>query len=343
MVNLNGKTILVTGGRGFIGTNFIKLVDGLYTDLTIVNIDKRGKGASADVNTIVDGDKSTIDVLYLKNKTKNGNTFHDIGDDLVEYFNQTNYSRDLAGYSFDYVFHFAAESHVDRSIDDPSQFIVNNVVSTAKLLEYIRKNHPNARFIHISTDEVYGHLGVEDDPFTEHSKLAPRSPYSSSKASSDLVVLSYYETYKMDVMVTRCCNNYGPSQDDEKFIPTILRSLLNGKKIPIYGTGENIREWIYVDDHNKSVLEIANFIGTDRVFNIHSGHELTNIELAKTLIGKIHPNDPLDTHIEYVKDRAGHDFRYALTSRTYERNFQLTRFEEGIDRTIEYYRTKYKG
>jgi dTDP-glucose 4,6-dehydratase len=228
------------------------------------------------------------------------------------------YKVDISGYrsfdffknmNFDYIFHFAAESHVDRSISNPSSFVENNIVGTTNLLEYIRQYQPNARLINISTDECYGHLELGEPPFTEDSPLRPRSPYSASKTASDLIVNSYVETFGIDAITTRCCNNFGKHQADEKFIPTVIRHLVNNKPIPVYGTGKNIREWIYVEDHNRSLLEIAEIGEAGKVYNIGSGIELTNLEV----IDQIAKNIGITPKIEFVEDRKGHDFRYAIS------------------------------
>jgi dTDP-glucose 4,6-dehydratase len=238
---------------------------------------------------------------------------------------------------YDYVFHFAAESHVDRSINGAMGFISNNVVGITSLLDYIKEFSPKARVINVSTDEVYGHLSKYDDPFSETSHINPRSPYSASKASADLIANAYCQTYGLDIITTRCCNNYGPHQHNEKFIPTILRSLKEGKKIPVYGNGENIREWIYVEDHNKSILEIANIGKSGKVYHIKSGVERSNIELINDILKFGGFYDKLEDVIEFVGDRKGHDFRYALDSFRYKRIFDLISYEKALKETIGHY------
>ena len=239
---------------------------------------------------------------------------------------------------FDYVFHFAAESHVDRSISGPQAFIYNNVMGITKLLEMVRLKQPQAKVINVSTDEVYGHLHLGEDPFTEDSNLNPRSPYSASKASADLVANSYAETFGLDIITTRCCNNFGKHQHDEKFIPTVIKNILAGKNVPVYGTGENIREWIHVDDHNKSILEIAEVGESGKVYNIGSGVEMTNLKMIYD-IGKILMIEP---KIKFVEDRKGHDFRYALESRYYYRQFDLFDHIEALTSTVQFYAGKDK-
>ena len=208
-----------------------------------------------------------------------------------------------------------------------------------KLLEMVRSKQPQARVINISTDEVYGHLTEHQAPFTEDSNLNPRSPYSASKASADLVANSYAETFGLDIITTRCCNNFGSHQHDEKLIPTIIRNILAGKNVPVYGTGMNIREWIYVDDHNKSILEIAAMGESGRVYNIGSEVEMTNLKMVED-IGKILNIDP---KIKFVDDRKGHDFRYALESRYYHRTFDLSKHVDALTTTVNFYAGKYAG
>lgn len=327
MIDLNDKTILVTGGCGFIGSNFIELLNKNYKNILIVNIDKYGVGHRKLGQS-------------LSKELINNNQYIELNMNIV-YMDATSYLLEnslLNDLVFDYCFHFAAESHVDRSIQTPSSFTYNNAYGTSVLMEYFLKRKTNTKIIHISTDEVYGHLGYDDQPFTESSPLHPRSPYAASKASSDLIALSYHSTYGMDILVTRCCNNYGPYQHSEKFIPTILRSLKDGVKIPVYGNGYNIREWIYVDDHNKSVLEIADLGESGKIYNISSGIEKDNIQLIVNIIDIIYQDgDHFLDYVQFVEDRKGHDFRYALKSDNYNRSFELTSFYDGIHKTIQHY------
>ena len=322
MLDLNDKTILVTGNEGFIGSNFIEYVYKYYNNVKIVGLDKGGIGSRR---------------LYFNNLA---NEYIDYVHDISQY--ESKYGV-FTKYKFDYVFNFAAESHVDRSITDPTFFIKNNITSVAVLFDQLKKYQPQARIIHISSDEVFGHLDVWDKPFTEYSPLRPRSPYAASKASSDLVALAFHETYGMDVIVTRCCNNFGPNQHDEKFIPTVLRSLTEGKKIPVYGSGENIREWIFVDDHNKSILEIARWGKAGQTYNIGSGSERTNLELIQNILD-VYPSDhtiKLSDAITFVEDRKGHDFRYAISSKKYIRGFDLVPFNDALKTTVLWYANKY--
>jgi dTDP-glucose 4,6-dehydratase len=245
---------------------------------------------------------------------------------------------------FDYVFHFAAESHVDRSINDPTSFITSNVVGTSKLLEFMKTNNPDARIICISTDEVYGQLPANEGVFLESTPLNPRSPYSASKAASDLLALAFNQTFGMDILVTRCCNNFGPNQHDEKFIPTILKSLLNDKKIPVYGKGENVREWIFVEDHNKCILEIADRGESGQVYNVSSpeAFEYSNLDLIKKILDILYNGDKkIEDAIEFVEDRKGHDFRYAIASEKMTYKSEFKKFDDALKETVEFYKKKF--
>jgi len=276
------KNILVTGGCGFIGGNFIRFLRDNFPQHKITCLDKCGYASNFEYI------KDYIDMMITK----------DISEDISSVF----------AMKYDYIFHFAAESHVDNSIADPTIFVKSNVLGTQNLLEGFRKAN-YGKFIHISTDEVYGHLGFNDPSFTELTPIAPRSPYAASKASSDLLCMAYIETFNCNISITRCCNNYGPNQHNEKFIPTIIKSLSQGKKVPIYGEGLNVREWVHVHDHNLAVWSVATQ-GKNEVYNIGSGLELSNIELVDkicTIMGK-----DLDKNAIFVEDRLGHDFRYSI-------------------------------
>lgn len=323
MVNLDNTNILITGGCGFIGSNFIEMVLKKYKNLTVINFDKMGIG-SRSLKEEAGG--------WMKNNCEN--IYYEIEEDIRS--NKPYYA--ISGINkFDYIFHFAAESHVDRSISGPEPFIENNVMGMVSLLEWVRIYQPQARMINISTDEVFGHLGMYDAPFDERSKFTPRSPYAASKASADLIANSYVTTYGLDIITTHCCNNFGKNQADEKFIPTVVRNMVRGNKIPVYGKGENIREWIHVDDHNKSLLEIAEHGKSGKRYNISSKIEKTNLEMIID-IGKILDIKP---DIEFVEDRKGHDFRYAIDSLFYRRNFKLRDHMDALIETAEHYREKY--
>ena len=323
MINLNNKSVLITGGCGFIGSNFIEYINEHYNNLTIVNIDKWGIGH-----------RKMTTLPYRAN-----NKYEEITFDLCNLDPDSDlfWNGHINKTKFNYIFHFAAESHVDRSISGPQAFVYNNVMGITKLLEMVRLKQPQARVINISTDEVYGQLLPLQSPFTEDSNLNPRSPYSASKTSADLIANSYAETFGLDIITTRCCNNFGPNQHDEKFIPVLIKNLIRRNHIPVYGTGENIREWIYVDDHNKSILEIADFGYSGHVYNIGSSVEMSNIYLINYIAGLM----GLKPKIKFVEDRKGHDFRYALTSKYYERTFQLENHNDAMRKTIKFYADKY--
>ena len=336
MVDLDNKKILCTGGLGFIGSNFIELLMKKYKNLTIYNYDKKGVG-SRELYSV-----KTSNMDYL---TGYDTTYRWILGDLTwEDFRSTSIKNILRENKFDYIFHFAAESHVDRSIEGPTFFVENNVMGMVNLLEGIRLYQPDTRLINVSTDEVYGHLGLNDPPFTEDSPFSPRSPYAASKASADLIANSYFSTYGLDIVTTHCCNNFGPHQGDEKFIPTIIRHLVNGAKIPVYGEGKNIREWIYVEDHNKALLEIAEVGESGKRYNIGSGEERTNVKMIME-ISRIYNQaiaySDISDYIEFVEDRKGHDFRYAIVSNNYYRGFAMKRFYDALEETVDHYVSKY--
>jgi len=330
MIDLNGKSVLITGGCGFIGSNFIEYINDNYKKVDIFNIDKWGIGHR----------KLTSSVLSKYNN------YREIHMDICELDCNKSffYNGILNKTKFDYVFHFAAESHVDRSINDPTSFITSNVVGTSKLLEFMKNNNPDARIICISTDEVYGQLPANEGVFLESTPLNPRSPYSASKAASDLLALAFNQTFGMDILVTRCCNNFGPNQDDEKFIPTILKSLLNDKKIPVYGKGENVREWIFVEDHNKCILEIAERGESGQVYNVSSpeAFEYSNLDLIKKILDILYNGDKkIEDAIEFVEDRKGHDFRYAIASEKMTYKSEFKKFDDALKETVEFYKKKF--
>lgn len=310
------KNILVTGGAGFIGSNFIELL--LTTrNYNVVNIDLLTyAGNLSNLNWI--GDK------YPNYKFIKG----DICDkELIEYIIIEN--------KIDTIINFAAETHVDRSILESGQFIKTNINGTVNLLDASR-NFKIKRYIQISTDEVYGSLSNEG-LFTEENNIKPSSPYSSSKAAADIIALSYFHTYKTPVIVTRCSNNYGPKQFPEKLIPLIISNSLENKNIPVYGDGLNVRDWIYVKDHNIAVLEILENGESGEVYNIGASNEIKNIDIVKLILNKL--NKPFDL-ITYVKDRPGHDRRYAIDSSKIQNLLNWTpktEFKDGIELTIKWY------
>jgi dTDP-glucose 4,6-dehydratase len=346
MIDLSGKTILISGGLGFIGSNFIEYIFFKYSDLTVINIDKMGVGArKLNLPIYTRSGLATGDIKsYVQ--LNNNNKYYEIIEDIATMHDK--YQVDWVFNSskiqkIDYVFHFAAESHVDRSINSPYGFIHNNVMGTTGLLEFLRQYQPQARIIEINTDEIYGHLGKYDLPFTENSPIAPRSPYSASKASATLIAQSFHETYGMDILTTRCCNNYGKHQHDEKFIPTVIRSLVEGKKIPVYGTGENVREWIHVEDHNKAILRLAEIGDSGGVYNVGSGVEKTNLEIIRTILDIFHGHGKnIEDYVEFVEDRKGHDFRYAIKSVKWVNDLKQRSFEDGMKETVEFYKEKYE-
>jgi dTDP-glucose 4,6-dehydratase len=277
------KKLLVTGGAGFIGSNFVRKYSDEYA------------------------------IYVLDKMTYAGNAENLSG---IPRFNF--YKADICNYDacnviftaekFDAVINFAAETHVDNSIESPRVFTETNVLGTQVLLDLALKHNVD-KFVQISTDEVYGHLHLEEPKFTEKTPLNPRSPYSATKASADMIALSYANTYGLDVSITRCSNNYGKNQNAEKLIPTIVRKALNNEEIPIYGKGENIRDWIYVDDHCAGVNLVLNKGNAGEVYNFGGNNEITNIDLCKLILKYMNKPESL---ISYVKDRPGHDFRYAI-------------------------------
>ena len=304
--------LLVTGGCGFIGSNFIRHMLKKYPDYRIINIDKLTYAGNPD---------------NLKDIEDNSNYSFIRGDICdPEIVNK-------AMKNMDYVVHFAAESHVDRSIDDGSIFVRTNILGTHTLLESALK-HGIKRLIHVSTDEVYG--SITRGSFKETDILTPSSPYSSSKAGSDLLVQSYYITHKLPVIITRCTNNFGPYQYPEKLIPLFVTNLLENKKVPVYGTGQNIRDWIYVLDHCKAVDFVLHNGSIGEIYNIGGGAEKTNLEITDKIIEIIGSDRSM---IEYVKDRLGHDLRYSLDcSKLRELGWAPEHdFDEALEETVRWY------
>jgi dTDP-glucose 4,6-dehydratase len=305
--------ILITGGAGFIGSNFIRYFINKHKDVEIVCLDSLTYAGNIDnLSDIMDNDR----FIFIK------------GDIC---------SREMAAKAMkgcDGVIHFAAETHVDRSIVDADAFLRTNVLGTYNLLLEADKNRVK-RFVHISTDEVYG--SIDEGLFTEESPIDPSSPYSSSKASSDLLAISFHRTYSLPVIITRTCNNYGPYQYPEKVIPFFITNILEGKKVPLYGDGKNVREWIYVEDNCSAIDLIYHEGKVGEVYNIGSGFELENIQLTNLIINALGKDD---SWIEYVKDRPGHDRRYALDSTKIKNLGWKPRFsfEESITKTIDWYK-----
>lgn len=333
------QVILITGGVGFIGSNFIPY---------FLENNKSHKVVNLDLLTYA-GDLSNVSEIQENSR----HTFihGDICDKkLVEnLFNK---------YQFSAVIHFAAESHVDNSITNPDAFVKTNVLGTFNLLDtaknywmespkMYKKGFENCRFHHISTDEVYGTLG-ETGLFTEETPYAPNSPYSASKASSDFMVRSYFHTYGMNVVTTNCSNNYGEKQHDEKLIPTIIRKAVSGEKIPIYGNGKNIRDWLYVLDHCKGIELVFKSGKFGETYNIGGKNERDNLYIAHTICTILDEIIPKTTsykeQIHFVKDRPGHDYRYAIDATKLEKELgwrAAENFESGIRKTIQWYLSKY--
>ncbi|NJE05696.1 dTDP-glucose 4,6-dehydratase [Thermococcus sp. M36] len=306
--------LLVTGGMGFIGSNFIRYVLKKHPDWEVVNLDKLGYGSNpANLKDVENDPRYT----FVKGDIAN----YDLIKELIT--------------TVDAVVNFAAESHVDRSISSPEHFLKSNVIGTYTILEAIRKENPEIRFVHISTDEVYG--DILSGSFTEKDALMPSSPYSATKAASDVLVLGWTRTYKLNASITRCTNNYGPYQFPEKLIPkTIIRASM-GLKVPIYGTGQNVRDWLYVEDHVRAIEAVLLKGEPREVYNISAGEEKTNIEVVRTVLRIMGRDESL---IEFVEDRPGHDLRYSLDSWKITRDLKWRpkySFEDGIERTVKWY------
>ena len=239
------------------------------------------------------------------------------------------------------IFHFAAESHVDNSITDPTIFVHTNTVGTMNLLQGVKEHSPETRFVHISTDEVYGALDHDGPSFLETKVLEPNNVYSASKAGADLLVRAYHKTYGLDVVTTRCCNNYGPRQHTEKLLPKVISNAINDVSIPVYGKGDNVREWIYVLDHCKAIWEVENYGVSGEVYNIGSGIETSNLDLVKKVLTCLDKSFNL---IKFVTDRPGHDFRYSIDNSKFMNmgiaEFKFTDFDKGLKKTINWYKAR---
>ena len=332
--------LLITGGAGFIGSNHIIYLLGQYENIKIVNIDKLTYA----------GELSNLDLIS--------------DDPRYEFVHGDICDRPLLEslfekHDFDGIIHFAAESHVDNSIERPDEFVKTNVFGTFNLLDVaknrwldgpfsVKDQYKDNRLLHISTDEVYGSLG-EEGLFTETTAYAPNSPYSATKASADFLVRSYFHTFGLNVVTTNCSNNYGPRQHDEKLIPTILRKALAGEQIPIYGDGTNVRDWLYVNDHCKGI-DLAFRNGTaGETYNIGGKNERNNLYIANyicEMLDEMRPkNGSYKELIGFVSDRPGHDYRYAIDASKIENELgwkAVETFESGIRKTIEWYLNKYK-
>ncbi len=312
----NMKNILVTGGAGFIGSNFINYVLSGHKDYRIINLDKLTYAGNLE-NLVQCEDNP--DFNFIKGDICNS--------ELVRYL--------FEKFDIKYVINFAAESHVDRSILGSEIFYRTNVIGTNVLLE-ISRQFGVKKFLQVSTDEVYGSLG-NDGLFTENTPLSPNSPYSSSKAAADMMALAFFHTYGMPVVVTRCSNNYGPYQFPEKLIPLMILNSLGEKKLPVYGDGMNVRDWIFVDDHNRAIDMVFDKGRPGEVYNIGASNEMPNIEIIKLILNYLSKPETL---IEYVKDRPGHDRRYAIDSAKIRNELgwePLFTFEDAIEKTIDWY------
>ena len=331
---MNRKKVLVTGGAGFIGSNYVAYLLENFEDEVYV-LDKLTYA----------GDLRNLETIA------NHSNYHFIQGDICDtILLETLFTT----HKFDEVVHFAAESHVDNSITGPAAFVETNIVGTFQLLQAAYKcwmNGPNqlkdefqhARFLHVSTDEVYGTLG-ETGLFSEDTPYAPNSPYSASKASSDMLVRSYFHTYGLPVVTTNCSNNYGPYQHWEKLIPTIIRKAVSGEPIPIYGDGQNIRDWLYVKDHCIGIKKVLDAGRLGDTYNIGGRNERKNLYIAHTICDILDKEKPKDTsyreQIEFVNDRPGHDFRYAIDASKLEKELGWKAeetFETGIKKTIQWY------
>ncbi|MDU1311238.1 MAG: dTDP-glucose 4,6-dehydratase [Clostridium sp.] len=325
------KTYLVTGGAGFIGSNYVLYMLNKYNDVKIVNLDALTYAGNLE------------NLKDVENNTNHVFVQGDICDrELV--------SKLFKEHNFDYVVNFAAESHVDRSIREPEVFAKTNVMGTVNLLNcakdawYTEENgwRDGVKYLQVSTDEVYGSLGDEGF-FMETTPLDPHSPYSSSKAGADLMVKAYGDTFKMPINITRCSNNYGPYQFPEKLIPLLINNCLNLKDLPIYGDGLNIRDWLYVEDHCKAIDMVVRNGRLGEVYNVGGHNERTNLQIVKKVISYLHDNvneEITENLMKYVKDRKGHDRRYGIAPDKIKEElgwYPETTFEVGIEKTIKWY------
>ncbi len=314
--------LLVTGGVGFIGSNFISYMLDEYPDYEIVNLDALTYAANmANIEEVLDNPKHR----FVQGRIENGK----LVDDVME--------------GIDVVINFAAESHVDRSIHEPQLFIQTNVVGTQVLLDAALR-HKVELFYQISTDEVYGALQLDTtENFTEESPLHPNSPYSASKTAADLLVQSYYHTYQLPVIISRCSNNYGPRQHPEKFIPTVILNAHHNKPVPIYGDGLYVRDWIHVLDHCRAIDNVIHKGEKGEIYNIGADSEWANIELARKILQIMKKPDDL---LQSVTDRPGHDRRYAVSATKIEKELEwqpIESFEAGLQKTIDHYRNRHTG
>lgn len=333
-MNRKISNVLVTGGSGFIGTNFINLILEEHPKLSIFNFDKLTYASNNENH-------------YKNIELSNYNFIH--GDICNKNFIDEIFEKN----SIDCVIHFAAESHVDRSIEGPREFLNTNITGTFNLLEASLKQYKNTNnflFLHVSTDEVYGSLELKDRSFTEKNQYLPNSPYSASKASSDMLVRAWHHTYGLPTLTTNCSNNYGPYQFPEKLIPLTIQNALSNNPITIYGDGKNIRDWLYVKDHCIGILKVLENGELGEVYNIGGNNEFSNIEIVEKICEILDVLSPINACnskmssykelIKYVADRPGHDFRYSIDSSKLQSSLNWkpqTTFEKGIKETVDWY------
>jgi len=323
------KSILITGGAGFIGSHVVRRMTTNYPDTQIVNLDALTYASN----------------LALLNDCKDQSNYNFVHEDINNFDRLKSLFKQ---YDFDAVIHLAAESHVDNSIKNPFAFAQTNIQGTLNLLEAARQHWGNntkkQRFYHISTDEVFGSLG-SDGYFTETTAYDPRSPYSASKAASDHFLRAYFHTYGLPVVLSNCSNNYGPGQNPEKLIPLMIKNIIAQRPLPVYGKGENIRDWLYVEDHAQAIDLILHQGSLGETYAIGGNNERKNIELVHFLIDVVdeklkRPKGDSLSLIEFVTDRLGHDYRYAIDTAKIESKLgwkSSTTFEEGINKTVEFY------